>query len=492
LLLGEAGSVEAQVFTTLHSFTGSNDGYYPSGLVLSGNTLYGTAAVGGSGGNGTVFKVNTDGSGFSMLHSFTGSNTNSFGILTNYDGANPSGSLVLSNNTLYGTAQAGGTSGNGTVFKLNIDGTDFTNLYSFSASTTNSSGSYTNSDGAKPGAGLGLLSNTLYGTAQGGGISGNGTVFKLNTDGTGLAILHNFTALIPDYRYTNYGGYAAGTNSDGAEPSDLIVLSGNTTYGTARSGGSSASGTVFAVNTDGTGFKTLLEDGSVRLIVSGNSLYGTQAIRWGNDVHASVFRCNIDGTDFTELYAHTFGLGGNSAYGQSESFSWGGLVLSGNTLYYTLWHEDPTGILGHSPPTTESLLLGIKVDGSVPQLLYGCCGECGFGLGGPGPGLFFPCVGLMTGLALSGDMLYGIGGGDTIFRVSFAPQLTITPSAANMILSWPTNYAGFDYTGYTLQSTTNISSPVWTTNLTAPVVVNGLNTVTNPISGTQRFFRLVQ
>jgi hypothetical protein len=43
-----------------------------------------------------------------------------------------------------------------------------------------------------------------------------------------------------------------------------------------------------------------------------------------------------------------------------------------------------------------------------------------------------------------------------------------------------------------LQSTTNVFSPVWTTNLPAPVTVNGLNTVTNPISGTQQFFRLSQ
>jgi len=64
--------------------------------------------------------------------------------------------------------------------------------------------------------------------------------------------------------------------------------------------------------------------------------------------------------------------------------------------------------------------------------------------------------------------------------------LTIIRSAANVILTWPTNAAGF-----TLQSTTNLgSSAVWTTNSPAPVVVNGQNTVTNPISGAQQFYRL--
>ena len=84
-------------------------------------------------------------------------------------------------------------------------------------------------------------------------------------------------------------------------------------------------------------------------------------------------------------------------------------------------------------------------------------------------------------------------GEGTVFSISFPPQLTITPSGANLILTWPTNVAGFDYTGYTLQSTTNLVSPViWTTNSPTPVVINGQNTVTNPITGAQKFYRLVQ
>ncbi len=83
-------------------------------------------------------------------------------------------------------------------------------------------------------------------------------------------------------------------------------------------------------------------------------------------------------------------------------------------------------------------------------------------------------------------------GNGTLFSLSFTPQLAIIPSNANLILAWPTNYAGFDYTGFVLQSTTNLASPVWVTNCPAPIVVNGQNTVTNPISGTQQFFRLAQ
>jgi len=71
---------------------------------------------------------------------------------------------------------------------------------------------------------------------------------------------------------------------------------------------------------------------------------------------------------------------------------------------------------------------------------------------------------------------------------SFAPLLTLIPQGANVILTWPTNAAGF-----TLQSTTNlVSAADWSTNSPAPVVIAGQNTVTNPITGAQMFFRLSQ
>ena len=54
--------VTAQTFTTLHSFTGSDGANPEAGLIISGNMLYGTAAFGGTYGNGTVFKVSMDGS----------------------------------------------------------------------------------------------------------------------------------------------------------------------------------------------------------------------------------------------------------------------------------------------------------------------------------------------------------------------------------------------------------------------------------------------
>src|SRR5882724_4683261 len=208
-----AGRVTAQTFTTLHSFTATpyppyanNDGAIPAGgLILSGQTLYGTAADGGSSGFGTVFKVNTDGTGFATLHIFTAFDQ-PYG--PNSDGANPFGGLILSGNTLYGTAANGGSSGAGTVFKVNTDGTVFTTLHSFTARSV--SPPYINSGGAYPYCRLVLSGNTLYGTAGLGGSSGAGTLFKGNTDGTGFANLYSFTG----------GSY-------GANPQAGLIRSGN-------------------------------------------------------------------------------------------------------------------------------------------------------------------------------------------------------------------------------------------------------------------------
>src|SRR5689334_23043129 len=105
--------ISAQPFTTLHSFSAptmggiNSDGINPSaGLVLSGSTLYGTTLVGGSFGDGTVFKVNTGGTGFAALHIFSAGGADGIGV-PNEDGVFPRVPLAVSGGTLYGTARHG-------------------------------------------------------------------------------------------------------------------------------------------------------------------------------------------------------------------------------------------------------------------------------------------------------------------------------------------------------------------------------------------------
>ncbi|MCX6921878.1 MAG: hypothetical protein NT154_01475, partial [Verrucomicrobia bacterium] len=83
------GPVTAQTFKVIQTYS-DTEGQYPwSGVILSGNTLYGTAVGGGSHDSGTVFALNTDGSGFTDLYS-----------LLRSVGASPFAGLLLSDSTL--------------------------------------------------------------------------------------------------------------------------------------------------------------------------------------------------------------------------------------------------------------------------------------------------------------------------------------------------------------------------------------------------------
>ena len=98
----------AQTFTLLHNFTTESDGAHPDGLTLSGNILYGTASAGGISGQGAVFAIIPGEMTFTNLYSFSASAGFAY---VNSDGAGPIGGLILSGGTLYGTAFGGGTNG---------------------------------------------------------------------------------------------------------------------------------------------------------------------------------------------------------------------------------------------------------------------------------------------------------------------------------------------------------------------------------------------
>jgi uncharacterized repeat protein (TIGR03803 family) len=202
--------------TVLHSFAGDPDGQYPlAGLAqdAKGN-FYGVTTLGGSFGNGVVFKLDKTGKE-TLLYTFTG------GV----DGGVPLyyGSLVMDEaGNLYGTTQGGGA-GYGTVFKVTGKGEE-TVLHSFTGPP----------DGAAPFAGLVRdARGNLYGTALGGS-SGNGVVFKVDKTGK-ETVLYSFT-----------GG------ADGGNPFENLALDakGNL-YGTTEVGGSSGLGTVFKVSNKG-------------------------------------------------------------------------------------------------------------------------------------------------------------------------------------------------------------------------------------------------
>jgi len=469
--LALAGRAPAQTFTNLHNFTGVNDGVGPDGgLILSGSTLFGTAENGGSGGSGTVFALNTNGSGYTNLHNFT-----------NNDGAQPTGRLILSGNNLYGTATYGGSSDYGTVFAVSTNGTSFTNMHSFTGGSA----------GGLPMGGLVLWGATLFGTAAdqlGHSVNSynpdSGTVFAINTDGTSFTNLYSFS---PETTDSSTGLY---TNCDGYSPQAGLILSGTNLYGMTYSGGTGGWGTVFAVGTDGMGFTNLHSftngnDGAYPqggLILSGNTLYGT-ASQGGSSHSGTVFAVNTDGTGFTILHSFTalnFSAGVTNSDGATP---FAGLILSGDILY---------GVASQGGSAGSGTVFALNTNGTFFTVLYNFTAlspsfpELGTNSDGALP---------TAGLILSDNTLYGttgsggIAGHGTIFGLSLPvpPQLSITLSGTNVVLKWTNTVFPF-----TLQSTTNLSPTSWSAVSPSPVVINGQNTVTNPITGTQQFYQLSQ
>jgi uncharacterized repeat protein (TIGR03803 family) len=447
-----ADSVTAQTFTVLHSFTATStnslvqytnsDGANPyGGLVLSGNTLYGTAEAGGTNGFGTVFAVNIDGNSFTTLHNFTGG-----------DGANPPVGLVLSGSTLYGTAYTGGDVNAGTVFAVNTDGSSFTRYHSFGGT-----------DGGYPQAGLALSGNTLYGSTTTG--AGSGTLFAIYTNGTSFGVFYTFSFVD-----------STGRNFDGASPEGrLIVMDNGTVFGTASTGGA-GQGTVFGLDPGGTGwwqpfdFYGIGEYPKAGLALSSNTLYGTSSgPPYG--VGGTIFAINTDGSNPRTLHGFTGGSDGGTPLGS--------LILLGNTLYGTTSAGGSSG---------NGTVFQINIDGSRFITLYSFSAVSG------SPATNSDGANPRAELVLSGDIVYGTtsaggsGGNGTIFALSVPPQLTIIPSSPNVFLTWPTNFSG-----YTLQSTTDLApAAAWTTNSPSPVAIDGWYTVTNPMSAARQFFRLSQ
>ena len=317
--------INGQTLRTSYSFSGL-DGTTPSATLTVGSdgSFYGTTAYGGPRGDGTVFRLGTNGT-FTSLADFFFSN-----------GAYPKAALTLGQDgNLYGTTSGGGNtnSGNitdpngfGTIFRVTTNGL-LSPLFWFS---------YTN--GAYPLAELTLGNNgNFYGTTAGG--SGAGTVFMVTTNGV-LSTLVSFPgphasphaglAYGADgnfYGSTYYGGNTSqmypnglgtifkmtpnGTlttvlafnSTNGAFPQGTLTLgSDGNLYGTTFQGGRNSDGTVFKLSADGT-LKSLVSfsgsDGSLPQtgVIVGNSgsLYGT-TLSGGAGGVGTVFQVATDGT----------------------------------------------------------------------------------------------------------------------------------------------------------------------------------------------------
>jgi uncharacterized repeat protein (TIGR03803 family) len=230
--------VSQGTFATLVGFTGTagiHPGMDPTGISLdSSGSLYGVTAAGGTAGDGTLFKYTPGANTFASLASLTGNNGADPGV-------NPEGApLSDGQGNLYGTTAGGGTYANGTVYKYTPSTNTFTSLVPF-----------TGNAGAAPGFNplSGVTSDgqgNLYGTTSGLGTNTNGTVYKY-TPGT-----NTFTNILTFS--DNTGGAYPGANPLGGLASDG---QGNL-FGTTLNDGNSLDGTLFEYTPSTNTFTTLV------------------------------------------------------------------------------------------------------------------------------------------------------------------------------------------------------------------------------------------
>lgn len=259
----------------LHSFCGIEgcgglnvDGWLPMGRLIFGSdgNLYGTTNQGGLVANrynsGTIFKISRNGT-YKILHMFSGNSGTG-------DGANPTAGLIqASDGNFYGTTQAGGTHGSGTVFRMTPSGV-VTVIHSFSPS-----------DGEYPQSALfEARDGNLYATCYGGGANSVGTAFRISKSGS-FQKLYDFTNAPGNLGYAPKAGLVQGPDGD--------------LYGTTWAGGNNfgSTGTLYKLTTSGT--VTLLanfdpnSNGSVPVAVpllgSDGNLYLTASQSGGLNPH---------------------------------------------------------------------------------------------------------------------------------------------------------------------------------------------------------------
>jgi formylglycine-generating enzyme required for sulfatase activity len=404
-----ASRSDSQTFTTLVQFTGSGgtaSGGAPYGsLLASGTTLYGMTSESTVAGNnyGNVFSVGTNGANYENLVTFTGTGGTAHGY-------QPFGSLLASGTTLYGMTQGGLANGDGNVFSVGMNGTNYRSLMSFGGT-----------NGASPWGSLLVSGTTLYGMTQSGGANADGNVFSIGTNGQNYQNLLSFTG-------------SGNSFHSGFLPLGDLLASGTTFYGMTSLGGSKGFGNVFSLGTNGTNYQNRLSftgsgtggTASVNqpygnLLASGSTLYGMTS-QGGADGYGNIFSVGTNGTNYQNLLSFT---GSGTSGTANGSFPEGGsLVLSGTTLY---------GTTGGGGVDGEGNIFSVGINGSGYQDLYDFTG----GTDGRLPwGDLLASGGTLFGMTVAD----GANGAGTIFALA---EVLPTPEPGTLALVGAMFLVGF-------------------------------------------------
>ncbi len=293
----------------LYAFNGS-DGWSPIGRLIQAadGLLYGTTYRGGTTDQGTIFRVDPATGTFTPLFSFSGAN-----------GRNPQAGLIqASDGFFYGTTYFGGSSDQGTVYRFDSASGTVTPLVQF-----------TGANGRQPFIG-GLMQasdGNLYGTTLYGGTNDNGTIFRVALPAGALTTIHSFN------------------DTDGREPhAALIQAADGLLYGAAEIGTPTGGGAIFRIHPVSLTYQVLYQFAGLEgkfprgaLIWSADgSLYGTTSYGGTNNC-GSVYQ--LVPPPLPVVATATVSGGGTICAGGSATIQ---AALTGAAPFSVTWSDDVT------------------------------------------------------------------------------------------------------------------------------------------------------
>ncbi len=402
-----------RVFQLLQEFSRTNGGpVAPWELVQAQDgSFYGSSEAGGSNGCGTIFRITPTGV-ITTLFSFEAT-----------VGQYPQGGLIEgADGQLYGTTYQDSGVANGTLFRMSPQGI-FTNLHRFDCAKGEGIGPACRLMQTPTGE---IYGTTFYGGASGCGGNSAGTIFKLTTNGV-------FTTLV-SFSRTNGSNPQCGlvSGEDGA-------LFGSTTGGGGPLG--DAYGTIFRLNANGD-LATLHTfdyptDGSLPsgnlLFASDGNIYGTTEYGTNNE-YGTIFKMTPEGALTTLLNFNA--TNGSYPHGDLIQTADGciyGRTISGGTYDY-------------------GTLFALTTNGAFTTILS----FDGTNGANPWAGLVMGRDGNVYGTTAGG--IDGADGG-VAFRLVPQPVLTaLRHSNQLLVLSWTSFTNGV----YQVETSPGLAEPNWT------------------------------
>lgn len=389
--------IVSATYTRLHTFSTASDGLYPGPLAVGADgNLYGSASAGGGNGFGTVFRVTADGQ-FSILHAFT------------IDEGNGSSDPLVSgpDGSLYGLTSEyydnGIVTSTGTVlFRISPAGA-YSVVYRFA--NDGSQGSYAGTLAVAP-------NGVIYGSKAKGGANGSGIVFEIDALGN-FVDLHDFSAVASD-----------GTNADGSFPCGMAVAANGSVFGYTLDAGPNRLGVLYRIASDGSFSVTATPSTApVSALLTGKdgNVYGDSRFSNGpkGTASGSVFAVNADGSLKT-LYTAALGLG--TTYVNN-------LIAGNDGNLYAVIGTTYDAIVRISPAGKHSVVHTFEKMVSYYQCGIGGCGvfSTGRNLDGLSSQLSQDSAGNLYGAANAG----GIAAAGTLYRIAPDGSFTLLYSFDN-------------------------------------------------------------